>query len=352
VYKLVNKFLYIFLEALMEKRNTTLKDIAAALGVTPMTVSKALNNHPDISESRRKEVFEAAERMNYVPNAQAKNLRTASSHLIGAVVADNSNPYFAHTLRGIEQVLSVNNYQTLIFNSDEKPEKEKVFINSLRSLNVAGVIICPALGNRPSVEILKEYNIPYVLSSRFIDESTDIYVVADDVHTGYIATSYLLEKKGEHIIFINGNMEISTARGRLDGYKKAFAEKGLAIHPEYIYSDALNISDGYRITKRILESTPLPFSLLCYSDYIAIGALQALSKSHVRIPEDVALMGIDNIEYSAFTNPKLSTVALPSMQIGTAAANLLLKIIKSPTELDIKSRQIILKPQLIIRDSA
>jgi DNA-binding LacI/PurR family transcriptional regulator len=334
------------------KQSVTLQDIAVALGVTAMTVSKALNNHPDISEVRKKEILDMAKKMNYVPNALAKNLRTNSSSLIGLIVADNSNPYFASFIKGVEKTLSVNNYHSVIFNSDENPEKEKIFIDDLRSLNVAGIIIAPALGNKQNVQMLKNINLPYVLSNRYIDGKTDTYVTADDVTAGYLATKHLLDRKNEKVVFINSNLDLSTARDRLAGYKKALSERGIAIDNDLIISGALNIDDGYEMTSKLLKKMQRPFSLLCYSDYIAIGALQALNNEKIKIPDEVALMGIDNIEYSAFTYPKLSTVAIPSLQIGVASANLLLKIIKSPTELDIKSRQIVLKPQIIIRDSA
>jgi len=333
------------------KKSVTLQDIAEALGVTAMTVSKALNNHPDISEARKKEILDMAKKMNYVPNALAKNLRTNSSSLIGVIVADNSNPYFASFIKGVEKTLSVNNYHSIIFNSDENPEKEKIFIDDLRSLNVAGIIIAPALGNKQNVQMLKNINLPYVLSSRYIDEKTDTYVIADDVTAGYLATKHLLDRKNAKVVFINSNLDLSTARDRLAGYKKALSERGIAIDNDLILTGALNMDDGYEMTSKLLKKMPRPFSLLCYSDYIAIGALQALNNEKIKIPNEVALMGIDNIEYSAFTYPKLSTVAIPSIQIGIASANLLLKIIKSPTKLDIKARQIVLKPQLIIRDS-
>ena len=225
-------------------KNVTLKDIAAALGVTAMTVSKALNNHPDISEQRKKEILEMAEKMNYVPNALAKNLRTKSSSLIGVIVADNSNPYFASSIKGVEQVLSHNNYHSVIFNSNEDPKRERMFINDLRALNVAGIIIAPALGNKQNVQMLKNIHTPYVLSSRYIDEKTDTYVIADDVHAGYLATKHLLDRKADKVVFINSNLELSTARDRLQGYKNAFIEKDVNIDNDLIFSGAITINDG------------------------------------------------------------------------------------------------------------
>ncbi len=335
----------------MIKRNVTLKDIAAVLGVTPMTVSKALNDHPDISAARKREIFEMAKQMNYVPNAIAKNLRTNSSKLIGVIVADNSNPYFANTLKGIEQEFSSNNYHTVIFNSNENPEKERMFIDDLRSLSVAGILISPALGNKENVSILQNIHIPFVLFSRYINKDTDAYVIADDINAGFLATEHLLSTRGEKIFFINSNMEVSTAWDRLEGFKKAFKKRGLPVNEHNIFFDAIDISDGYSVTKKILGRHKPPFSLLCYSDYIAIGALQALYEEKLKIPQDVALMGIDNIEYSAFTNPKLSTISLPTLQIGTSSARLLIKMIKSKNDMDIMSKQIILTPHLLIRDS-
>ncbi len=336
----------------MSTKKVTIKDIASVLGVTPMTVSKALNGHPDISRGRKQQILETARQMNYVPNVVAKNLRTRSSSLIGVIVADNSNPYFANVIKGIEQVASHSNRHIVIFNSNEDPAREKMFINDLRSLNVAGIIISPALGNKENVDMIRSMSIPCVLCSRYIDRESDIYVTADDVMAGYFATRHLLASKGPNVYFINSDMNISTARDRLGGYTRAFAEKGLAVDTGKIYAGAFSMKDGYRLAKTILETAVPPFSLLCYSDYVAVGALQALSEAGLCIPGEVALMGIDNIEYSAFTNPQLSTVEIPSIGIGTDSAKLLLEIIESAKRHEAPARgQIVFPPHIKIRRS-
>ena len=331
----------------MSTKKVTIKDIAKVLGVTPMTISKALNDHPDISEKRKLQIIETAKKMNYVPNVVAKNLRTSSSSLIGVIIADNSNPYFANIIKGIEQISSNSNRHIVIFNSNEDPKREKMFINDLRSLNVSGIIISPALGNKENVHMIRSLGIPYVLCSRYINKDDDLYVIADDVKVGYLASNHLLSTKGEDVYFINGDISVSSARDRFVGYTQAFKERGLAIDTKRIYSGAFNMNDGYRIARKILETAKPPFSLFCYSDYVAIGALQAITEAGYEIPKEVALMGVDDIEYSAFTNPRLSTVAIPSNRIGTDSAKLLLDIICDK----VAHKQIVFAPELRIRQS-
>jgi DNA-binding LacI/PurR family transcriptional regulator len=240
----------------------------------------------------------------------------------------------------------------VIFNSNEDPAREKMFINDLSSLSVAGIIISPALGNEENVNMIRSLNIPFVLCSRYIDKENDIYVAADDAMAGYLATRHLLDSKGCHVYFINSDMNISTARDRLCGYTRAFAEMGLNHDTKKIYAGAFSMKDGYRLAKTILKTAAPPFSLLCYSDYVAVGALQAISEAGLRIPEEVALMGIDNIEYSAFTNPQLSTVEMPSIRIGTDSAKLLLEIIESTKKDETAARgQIVFTPHIKIRSS-
>jgi len=331
-------------------RSATLKDIAEKLNVSVTTISKALNNHPDISETRRKEILEMVEKLNYVPNTMAKSLRNRKTNFIGLIVSDNANPYYARVIRGVEEVLSVQGYHTLIFNNNEDPEKEMLFLQELRSINVAGVIITPALGNQKSTELLKKFQIPYVLANRYIDRNKDNYVIVNDLQAGYMATRYLLENRYKNVLFINGNEHISAARDRYEGYIAAMEEKGVQISPDWIYNNGITQEDGYNFTKKIIKTHKPPFSLLCFSDYVATGAMKALNESGVSMPKEVAVMGIDDIDMFSFMHPGLTTVHVPKKDLGLKSAEMLLNLIKEPDK--IKERQIVLEPRLVVRDSA
>ena len=314
------------------------------------TISKALNNHPDIPEVRKKEIKALVERMNYVPNTMAKSLRNKKTNFIGLVVSDNSNPYYARVVKGVEAYLSLQGYQPLIFNNNEDAEKELLFIKELRSINVAGVILTPALGNTDSVDLLKKFRIPYVLANRYLDRNKDNYVIVNDYQAGYIATRYLIEKRGKKVLFINGNEQISAARERFEGYLSAMKEMGVTVKKDWIYNNNTTQEDGYNQTRKILSMHKPPYSLLCFSDYVAIGAMKAIYEKGLRIPQDVAVMGIDDIDLFAFVHPGLTTVNVPKRELGHKSAELLISLIRDPEK--VKGRQIVLEPKLVIRESA
>lgn len=331
-------------------RPTRLKDIAQELSVSITTISKALNGHPDISEARRKEILELVEQMHYVPNSMAKSLRNKKTKFIGLVVSDNANPYYAQVIKGVEEALSLQGYQTLIFNNCEDTEKELQFIHELRSINVAGVLLTPALGNRKSVELLKRFNIPYVLANRYIDRNEDNYVIVNDVYAGYLATKYLAEKRPNRIFFINGDENISAARERHEGYLSAIREMRWTENENLVLHRGITQDDGYELTREILKREEAPFSLLCFSDYVAIGAMKAIWEAGVRMPEDVALMGIDDIDLFSFIHPGLTTVHVPKKELGFKSAELLLSLINDPE--NVEGRRVVLEPTLVERDSA
>lgn len=331
------------------KKATTLKDIAKKLGVSVTTISKAINKHPDISDKRRKQVLETIKQMKYVPNTIAVNLRKNITRFIGLIISDNTNPYFAKLVKGAEEEITSNGYHTIIFNSNENPDKEVAIINELLSIKVAGVIITPAMGSDKGVRILKNFNIPYILANRYINKNKDNYVVAGDVKASFIATNYLAKNRFKKIIYINAFEEFSSARDRRLGYINALKKNNLHVSNNQIYSNIINQSGGYKVTKDILLQHKSQFSILCYSDYIASGVIGYLNEEGIKIPGEVAVMGIDNVELFAFSNPRLSTVSLPKTTIGRESAKILLNLIKNPKN---PESRLVIEPKLKIRDSA
>ena len=325
-----------------------LKDIADALNVSITTVSKALNGHPDISEARRKEILEYAERFNYVPNQVARSFRQQRTRIVGIILSDNSNPYNARIIRGIEETLSSKGYYTIIMNNQEDPEKEMKLVSELLGLNVAGVLLTPAAGNRKSCELLRKFNIPYVLVNRYINEKEDTYVVVDDRKAAYLGTKHLSSFCYDKVFFLNFLSSVSSSKNRLKGYKDALKEANIEMDESWVIPECKNQLDGYKAMLKILENKP-PFSVLCYSDYIAIGAICALQERLIRIPEDVAVMGTDDIDILSFVKPRLTTVGVPKLRLGIKCAELLIDLIKKK---ECKERRIVMKPELIIRETS
>ena len=270
------------------KKSTTLKDIAKELGVSITTISKAINNHPDISDSRRKQILSLVEKMQYVPNSMAQSLRNRKSKFIGLIISDNTNPYYSKLIQGVEKEISSRNFHTIIFNNNEDVDKELGFIGELRSINVAGIIITPALNNEKSVAILRKYNIPFVLANRYINREEDSYVIVDDIKAAYLATDYLLKNRFKNLIYINGHEKITSAKDRKQGYINALQDNKINILIENIYDGIINQAGGYQITKDILKRHKLPFSILCYSDYVASGVIKCLYENSIKPGENLS----------------------------------------------------------------
>ncbi len=326
----------------------TLKDIAKELGITTTTVSKVINNHPDISKNTRKKVLKAIDDMGYIHDSIASNLRKRKNYFIGLIVSDNANPYFAELIKGVEETNSSKNYLTLIFNTRESLELEGKFIFALLGLKVAGVIITPAKGENKNLKLLKKFNVPYVLINRYINKKEDSYVIADDVKAGFIATNHLIKKRHEKVIFVNGLDGISSSSDRLEGYKKALKSNNILFRDDYIYKNIMSQEKGYEITNNILKNYKTPFSILCYSDYVAIGIMRNILEKKIKIPDEIAILGIDNISLFSYSHPGLSTVNIPKKEIGIRSANILIDQIEN---INICKR-IKLKPKLILRETA
>mgnify|MGYP004475960641 CR=1 FL=1 len=336
---------------------TKLKDLAEELNVSITTVSKALNDHPDISEKRKKEIQEYARKVGYRPNQVAKSFRQSRTNMIGVILNDNDNPVNARIIRGIEETLYKHGYCCVMMNNHENVDEELKMIDEMRSLNVAGILLSPAAGNSKSRELLKKYGIPYVLLNRFIQEEEDNYVVVDDYKAAYMATEYLCQYQNEKVFFLNFMEEVSSAKKRLQGYKQALKDCGVDGKEDWIIKNCKNQTDGYESMKQILLHTEPPFSVLCYSDYIAVGAICAIQERGFKLPEDVALVGNDDLDILSFVKPRLTTVAVPKLRIGVRATELLLQLLNAQDnaakeDTETIDSHTVMEPQLVIRETS
>lgn len=335
----------------------TLKDIAEQAHTSINTVSKALRNHPQISERKRDEIVRLAHDMGYIPNNAARTLRQHKSRLIGIVIGDNTNPYFATIIKSVHQILKESNYQLVTFNNYENVGDELRFIREMCGLHVAGVLLSPAMGNGTSAELLKRYNIPFVYMNRMPDHTKDNYVVADDEMAGYLATRYLIAKKPGNILFINFMEGMITSRRRFAGYMHALREFRIEFDPNWVINNCTDKTDGYNAMQQFLKSQLPPFSVLCYSDFIALGVLTAIRDANLHTPEDIAVIGIDDSDELLNNAYGLSSVKIPVIKIAESAVSILLNMIQSDEEdndnetADVPRQQIVLKPHLKIRRS-
>jgi LacI family transcriptional regulator len=327
-----------------------MKDIARDLGVSLMTVSKALRSHSDISEETRARVLKRMRELNYQPDWIARSMVTGRTYLVGLVLPDLMHSFFAEVAMGVSRRLQPRGYQAVIANTEEDPEIEKRDIGLLTARKMDGLIIASAQRNRnPDIfSALDRAGTPYVLIDRMVPGVSANYVGVRDEDVGALATDHLIAQGATRIAHIRGPA-VSTGRGRLRGYRRALARRGFEIRADYIVSGEWGDRGGYDAMLRLLTLNPRPDAVFCYNDPVAAGAIQAALESGVRVPEEIAIIGAGNVHYSDLLRVPLSTVDQSSTLIGERAADLLTQCMDSKTPPT--PQRIFLAPRLIVRDS-
>jgi len=328
----------------------TIKDIARELGLSVNTVSRALNNKPDVSRQTRARVLETARRLHYVPNTIARSLVTRRSNTLGLVVTDVVNPFYSRVIRGVEETARQHGYTIILLNTNERDEDEKAAIRVLRSKRVDGMIISPVQVSRDHIAALQEDGYPFVLINRYFPDLDTDYVINDNRLGAYLATSHLIRLGHRRITHITGPEHVSSVRERLRGYRQALEEGGVAADQQHVIHTSLSLEGGYRATQQLLDGCSLPTALFTYSDLLAVGALKAIREAGLRVPEDVALVGYDDIEFAAFLEVPLTTISQRSYEIGSCGVELLLDILANPGE-QRQRRHTVLQPRLVVRKS-
>lgn len=333
-------------------KKTTLKDIARRAGLNATTVSRALQDSPLVAEETRRRVQALADELNYIPNLNAKYLRGSKTNIVGLIVDDNTNPYYAHIIQAVQSYLREKGFFTLIFNNYENVNDEIEIIKTMCSFNVAGVLLTPARGNRRSAELLRANGVPYVLISRYVREGEDNYVVVDDEMAGYLAAKHMLSRHCRKTFFLNQFQGITTVDRRTDGYLRALREFGITPEPDWVVYNCATRECGYETMHKLVKTQEAPFSVLCYNDYVAEGVLTAIYDGNYRIPEEISVIGIDNVEPFSIGQLKLSTVDVHMQEIARISVERLLVLIDNENERDsLKSEQIIISPELIVGDT-
>lgn len=330
---------------------TRMKDIAERLGVSLMTVSKALRGHSDISEATRNRVLACAEELHYRPNWVARSLVLQRTNLIGLVIPDLMNSFFAEVSRGVGRVIEAHGYQSVILNSDENPATELNQVQLLLERSVDGLILASSCSTHTAdlFALLNRYRCPHVLIDRLPPGAHSHFVGVDDAAIGELATNHLIQQGCRRIAHLHGP-PTATGAGRLKGFKRALRHAGVEPRPDYILPARHDDVSGYQAMMRLLALRPRPDGVFCYNDPIAAGAMKAIFDSGLDIPADLAIIGAGNVHYSDLLRVPLSTIDQSSTQIGESSASLLFESIQSPEPLP--ARRIIIEPRLIIRSSS
>ena len=325
-------------------------DVAREAGVSMMTVSRVVNDKEGISEPTRQKVREVIDRLGYSPSSIARSLATNRTLTIGLVVPDNSNPFFSDVARGVEQVAYDNNYNVFLCNTHEDAQREVEVIESLVQHRVDGLILC---SSRLDESILRSAIEPHqhvMLFNRNIDQVDDHVglILLDSHQGGYSATQHLIDCGYKHIACLMGPSRSQGGERRSRGYIDALTENGFSIHPALQTHCAPTIKGGYEGMRQLLEINPDLDAVFCYNDLVAIGAIQACREMDKCVPQDVGIVGFDDIWMASLVTPALTTCVVPRAHIGEFLTTTLLDRIRDEAN---DTDPITISPELIIRES-
>lgn len=337
----------------MKKGKSTIHDIAEKLGITASTVSRALNDHPRISENTKKLVIKMARQLNYQPNNIASALRSGKSKLIGVVVPTVNRNFFSSVIRGIEDIANTLDYKVIISQSYEDYEKEVQTVEALLNARVDGIIASIAKNTEKFDHFQKvlDKGIPLVLFDRITNALEVSQVVIDDHLGAYQTVDHLIKQGCKRIVHFTSPKKINIYKERMRGYMDALQDNSIPFDPLLIEESNMQLEDGRQNMLNILKKG-IPFdAVFSSSDYAAMGAMQVLKETGIKIPEQVMMAGFGNEPFTSFTDPPLTTVDQKSIPMGKVTAETFFELLKS----DLKKsspQKTVLKPELIIRESS
>jgi DNA-binding LacI/PurR family transcriptional regulator len=332
---------------------TSIKDIAKLAGVSHTTVSRALHDSPLISSRTKLRIQEISKQIGYHPSVAARSLKTNRSQVLGVIVSHIADPFFSEILQGIDDVAQFNGYSLFIAAAQHDASKEHAILQTMREHRVDGVILCsPQLTAEQSYQV-HSFKIPIVAVNNQGLDNYQYSISHDDVEGSRLACQHLISLGHERIGYLGDATSGRTTRDRLVGYRQVMAEYTLPILPEYVYEVAGNSAvHGLDGVEHFLSLDKRPTAIICYNDMVAVGVLKGLHESGFKVPGDISITGFDNILYSEYTQPPLTTIDQPKRFLGAEAARLMFqqlsKNIDSLPLLPISKK---LKGMLLIRQS-
>ncbi|MGO2285709.1 LacI family DNA-binding transcriptional regulator [Pseudomonas lundensis] len=325
----------------------TIKDVAAMAGISYTTVSHVVNKTRPVSEPVRLKVEEAIARLDYVPSAVARSLKAKSTATIGLLVANSLNPYFAELARGIEDYCERNNYCVILCNCDDDPDKQRNYVRVLLEKRVDGLVVASAGGDLGLASGLTGVRTPMVIVDRSLEGIDADLVRIDHEQGAYLATRHLLGLGHRAVACIGGPAITSVAQLRLAGYLRALSEAGITPQAHWMVESDFSCTGGYEAANRLLAADP-PSAVFACNDMMGIGVLRAAAERQIRVPEQLSVIGFDDVQMSRYVYPALTTVGQSILQLGETAAQVLLRRIATPGR---SVEQLIVAPSLVLRES-
>jgi LacI family transcriptional regulator len=329
----------------------SIRDVAAEAGVSVGTVSNVLNRPDVVAESTRRRVVDAIAKLGFVRNESARQLRAGQSRTVGLVVLDVANPFFTDVARGAEDTANEAGLAIILCNSDEDATKEARYLDLLEEQRVQGILITPVHTDNGRLEQLRHRGTPVVLLDRHATSNDQCSVAVDDVLGGELAMAHLIEQGHERVAFVGGPFTLRQVQERHSGATRAIAAAGR--HPDsllVVETPGLNVAAGRDAAARLVGATPMPTAVFCANDLLALGVLQEMTRRVIRVPEDIAIVGYDDIEFAAAAAVPLTSVRQPRHLLGRTAAELLIE--ETGSDGAHEHRRVVFEPELVVRDSS
>jgi len=327
-----------------------IRDVAKRAGVSVATVSRVINGSPNVAPKTAQAVSAAMQELHFTPNGLARGLALNRTKTIALLLPSIVNPLYAQMAKGVEDVAHSKGYNVLLCNTDENVAKERSYVDMLLERRVDGLLLMTTRLEREDFAKLSERALPFVIIGRNIETLDANMVYTDYVLGGYLATEHLVEAEYECIAHISGPLSQLESREKLLGYQQALRQHRLAGDEQYVVAGDNEIEGGYLAAMKLLNMSPRPQAIFAANDLMAIGALDAAKTQNLRVPQDVAIVGFDDITMAAHVEPRLTTVAHPVHKMGLIAARLLFDDIDSGTA-EAFGQKIFIRPKLRVRNS-
>ncbi|EKF9219078.1 substrate-binding domain-containing protein [Vibrio cholerae] len=327
----------------------TMKDIARLAGVSTSTVSHVINKSRFVSDEIAERVNNAAQQLNYAPSALARSLKMNRTKTIGMLVTTSTNPFFGEVVKGVERSCYHQGYNLILCNTEGDNQRMKASINTLLQKRVDGLLLMCSTLEGERLDVFDRYpDIPIVVMDWGPILFASDKIQDNSMQGGYMAAKHLIESGHKEIGCITGPLIRHQAQMRYEGYKRALAEAGIAINPDWIVESDFECEGGYQAFEKLYQRGKLPSALFVSNDMMAMGVIQAASQRDLRVPDDLSLIGYDDVHIAKFMTPALTTIHQPKYRLGKAAVDTLLYRLENP---DTTAQVVQLEPTLVVRNS-
>jgi LacI family transcriptional regulator len=325
----------------------TIKDIARTAGVSTVTVSRALNNKPDINQGTKDRILRIAEELEYKPNGLAKSLVTRKTRTLGVLIPNTTDSFFSEVIQGIADECLKVGYSLILSHTNGSADRELQYVRLLQEKRAEGLLVYPVQEDDRYIEVFKKLKIPFVFLNRHTQALDCDYVANDNQKGAFLAIDHLIQKGHKQIVYLCNRPNSSSGIERIAGCKKAMSHHGLPVENLKIMVCDSTIDSSYTISRQLLKNEKKLTAIFCWDDKLAIGAMKAIHEKGLNMPRYFALIGYNDIEISKFLFPPLTTIRQATYKIGQAASKMLLERLESKN--DSEPKHVIFKPKLIVR---